>query len=245
MKTHSIELHTLGPAWGLRTFTPFGLKLIAYLELAGIPFVLVEETNPSRGPSRKVPWIVDAGSAIGDSSRVVDHLVRERGDVVDGWLTDAERASARASRRMVEEGLCFVLLYLRWVDDLAYRTAREVLFASLPSPLRRLVPWLVRRRILRDLSGQGIGRLERAAVIDLGCADLQALADLLGDRPFLFGGKPCSADASVGAMLAVLLYPPLDNELRDHLLLLPRLEAYTRRVAARHFLVREPGAAPK
>lgn len=237
MNHRPIELHTLPPAWGLRTFTPFGLKLIAYLELARLPFTLVEEPNPTRGPTQKVPWIVDAGVSIGDSALIVDHLVRTHGDRVDGWLTTTERAQARALRRMVEEGLCFVLLYLRWVDDHAYQTATEELFATLPTPLRQLVPWLVRRRILRDLWGQGIGRLDRRAVIDIGRADLDALAALLGDRPFFLGDRACSADASIAALLAVLRYPPIANELRDHLFALPALEGYTRRMAELCFLL--------
>jgi hypothetical protein len=51
-----IELHTMVQAWGLPTFTPFGLKLIAYMRMADIRFSIVVEHDPRRAPTKNFPW---------------------------------------------------------------------------------------------------------------------------------------------------------------------------------------------
>jgi glutathione S-transferase len=235
MSLPPVELHTMVPAWGLPTFTPFGLKLIAYMQMARIQYEIVVEHDPRRGPTRKFPWIVEGDRTVGDSALIIDHLVATRGDRVDLWLTPQEMAVARAIRRMVEEGLCFVLLHLRWVDDATFRAATDVALGGMPSMIRRVARHLIRRRIVRDLWGQGILRLDQNDVTVIGRADLDALDTLLGDKPFLLGEQPCSADATVAAFLAVLVFPPLENELKDHVKRRPRLSAYVDRMAATYF----------
>jgi glutathione S-transferase len=230
-----IELHTMVSAWGLPTFTPFGLKLIAYLRMAELPFRVVVEQTPVRGPTKKFPWIVDGNRMLGDSSLIVDYLVGAYGDRVDGWLSRPQRTTAHAVRRMVEEGLCFVLLHLRWVDDAAFRAATDVALRAAPPFMRRLFRPLLRRRILRDLWGQGVLRLPPTGVLAIGRADLDALDELLGDKPFMLGEQPSSLDATVAAFMAVLMLVPLENDLKRHVLGLPRLAAYTERMAARYF----------
>lgn len=225
-----IELHTMAPAWGLPTFTPFGLKLMAHLRIAKLPYQVVVEHDPTRGPTRKFPWIVEAGVTIGDSAAAVDHL-RSKGHDVDAWLSAEQRAVAHVVRRAVEEGLCFVLLHLRWVDDATFVAATNVALAAMPGPVRAVARHVVRRRILRDLWGQGVARLAPERVLAMGRADLDALDALLGDKEFLFGDRPCAADASAAAFLAVLLVPPLPNELQRYARTRARLAGYTARAA--------------
>ena len=238
-----IELHTMAPAWGLPTFTPFGLKLMAHMRVASLPFDVVVEHNPTRGPTWKFPWIVDDGVAIGDSAVVVEHL-RSKGHDVDAWLSSEQRAVAHVVRRTVEEGLCFVLLHLRWVDEATFVAATNVALAAMPGPARSVARHVIRRRILRDLWGQGVGRLAPERVLAMGRADLDALDTLLGDKEFFLGDRPCAADASVAAFLAVLLIPPLPNELQRYARTRPRLLGYTERSAKLFWNVSLTGAVP-
>jgi glutathione S-transferase len=217
------------------TFTPFGLKLMAYMQMADIPFSIVIEHDPRRAPTKKFPWVVDDGRALGDSSVVIDHLVATRGDRVDEWLTTEQRAVGRAIRRMIEEGLCFVLLHLRWVDDVTFRAATEVALQGMPRAIRGVARHVIRRRILRDLWGQGILRFDRSTVMAMGRADLDAMDAILGDKPFLLGERPCSADATAAAFLAVLVIPPLENELKEHACNLPRMTRYLARMVDLYF----------
>ena len=225
-----IELHTMVPAYGLPTFTPFGLKLIAYLHLTNIPFRMVEEVNPNHGPKGKFPWLVDGSHVVADSDFVVRHLIAHHGANLDAGMTDVQRAHAHALRRMVEESLCFCILYFRWVDTATYRLATDVALGALPSLVRTCVRPLVRRRILRDLRGQGISRHSGEEVAELGRADLHALAEQLGEQDYLFGATPRLVDASAAAFLAVLLYPPFDNPLKRQAQQLSNLVAYAERM---------------
>jgi glutathione S-transferase len=230
-----IELHTMAPAWGLPTFTPFGLKLIAYMRLCEIPFRIVVEHNPARGPKGKFPWIVDAGTTVGDSGFVVQYLAEVHGARLDAWHSAPERALAHALRRMVEESLCFSILYFRWTDDTTYLAATDVALRAMPPLLRLLARPLIRKRILRDLWGQGVGRHQHADVLRLGQDDLDALAGVLGEREYLLGDRPSAVDASAAAFLSVLMRPPLELELADHARSHANLVAYEGRMAGRCF----------
>jgi glutathione S-transferase len=96
-------------------------------------------------------------------------------------------------------------------------------------PLHRLIRWISAVTLEN--------RRVDANVMALGRGDLDALAALLGEKTFLFGERPCSADASVAAFLAVLLQPPLENELKDHARGLPALSRYAQRMTEAYFLV--------
>ncbi len=201
------------PAFGLPTFTPFGLKLILYLRMRSLPFRVVVEHDPGRAPKGKLPWIVDGDHVIADSGFIVDDLEARYPPGIDGHLSSAEAARAHALRRMVEESLCFSILYFRWIDDATYLTATDAVLAAMPRPVRSLARPLIRRRILRDLRGQGVLRHSREEVARLGTADLAALAEQLGEAPYMLGTRPCSLDATAAAFLAALLLVPFDNAL--------------------------------
>jgi glutathione S-transferase len=163
-----------------------------------------------------VPWIVDDGEVVADSAFIVQHLRARHGDTLDAWLTDEQRASAHALRRMVEEGLCFSILHTRWADDVIYRQAIPLALAGVPRPLRSAIAPLVRRRILRDLWGQGAGRYTADEAAGVGCLDLDVMAARLRTHPFAMGERPCSLDAVFYAFLAVILAVPLDTPLKRH-----------------------------
>jgi hypothetical protein len=47
-----VRVFTLAPDWGLPTVGPFDLKLLAWLELAGVPYEQVVEANPAQGDQK-------------------------------------------------------------------------------------------------------------------------------------------------------------------------------------------------
>ena len=65
--------------------------------------------------------------------------------------------------------------------------------------------------------------------------DVEALAVLLGDKPFLMGAEPCGADAAVFGQIASLLAPTADGPLRQAGEAHPNLGAYRDRILARFF----------
>ncbi|MEP7126647.1 MAG: glutathione S-transferase N-terminal domain-containing protein, partial [Byssovorax sp.] len=93
-----ITLHQFGPAFGLRTASPFGLKLEAFMRLSGIPYrPEAFEGDPGKAPKGKIPFITtDDGRKLGDSALIIEHLIAKHGDKLDARLTPAQRAQGHA-----------------------------------------------------------------------------------------------------------------------------------------------------
>src|SRR5204863_255900 len=72
----------------------------------------------------------------------------------------------------------------------------------------------VRERVRGTVHAVGIGRHSEMEIVALGVRSLDALSVLICDKPFLFGDRPCGADATVFAMLAGILTPHFESELR-------------------------------
>ena len=186
--------------------------------------------SPLKAPKGKLPYIDDDGETVADSGMIIAHLVRKHGVDPDAKLDAHQRAVATAFTRLFEEHLYWAAIYTRWIDDAGWLRTREAFFGRLPPPLRQLVPALVRRNMRRQLWDQGMGRHSRDEIMALGSADLDAVADFLGDKPFLMGGEASSVDATAYAFLANLLWAPPDSPLREHGRRRSNLEAYCQRM---------------
>ena len=69
-----VFLYTFPPAFGLRNVSPFCLRVEMALNYLNVPFEIVLEHNPGKGPKGKLPYIVDSGKIIGDSELIYHHL---------------------------------------------------------------------------------------------------------------------------------------------------------------------------
>ena len=229
-----ITLHqfTTAPVWGVNP-SPFCMKVENYLRLAGIPYRL-EIARPDKAPKGKLPFVTDEdGRRIPDSGQIVAHLEATRGARLDGGLDAEQRALGHLIRRTCEESLFFVALYGRWIAPEGWKIVCPAVFGRMPAPLRWIVPPLVRRGLIRDLRGQGTLRHSPEEIYALGCADVDALAALLGDKPFFLTDRPTSADLCVHAFVANILKPPFENPLKAHARTLPALEAFVARIDER------------
>ena len=79
---------------------------------------------------------------------------------------------------------------------------REKLFGQLFLPLKYLVFYMIRRKVGKDLWNHGIGRHTENELYGIAERDLLAVSDILGQKKFLFGDKPCLADAGLFAFIA-------------------------------------------
>jgi len=80
-----------------------------------------------------------------------------------------------------------------------------------------------------------MGRHSVDEICAIGCRDVDALADWLGDKPYMLGDQPRSLDASAYAFLANLLWAPVTSPIRRHAQARPALEAYCQRMKARYY----------
>lgn len=231
-----LRLFAYDTGWGVpfESAAPFPMKLATWLRMADIPYAFVVENRADKGPKGKAPWIEQGDLRMGDSSLIIAHLSEAHGVDLDADLTDAQRAVGTAVQRMLEEHYHQCFEHQLFFGDGADR--RIAAFAeSVPLLIRGVFPALLRRAFRTQLHARGMGRHPESVIIEQGCADLDALAELIGDGPFLFGDRPTTFDACAFGFLSVTVYVDGANPLFRHAADAPRLTAYCERIRARWF----------
>jgi glutathione S-transferase len=231
-----IRLFAFGTGWGVpfATAAPFPLKLATWLRMAKIPFDFVVANDPSKGPKGKSPWIEYGAARMGDSTLIIEHLKERFGIDFDAHLDARQRALAISVQRMLEEHYHQCFEHQLFFGRGGAERLRE-LAATMPIPLRWLAPTVIKRAFGKQLHARGMGRHSEDVIIGQGKSDLDALAVLLGDQPYLLGDRPSSIDACVFGFLGVSLYVTGDNPLYQHGASLENLMHYCERMRARYF----------
>ncbi len=230
-----IKLYQFVPAFGLPNMSPFCMKVETYLRMAGLPYACPRNADIFKSPKGKMPYIDDNGKVLGDSTFIVDYLKATYGDTLDAKLTAHQRALGIALQRLIEESLYWPVVHSRWIDDVGYETVKAAAFGRMKFPLRQLIPVFARRGLRKQLHAQGTGRHSRAEIYAIGCRDVTALSDLLGEQAFFLGDEPTSIDATAYGFLANLLWVPINLPIRAHAQKMPNLEAYCQRMKARYY----------
>jgi glutathione S-transferase len=230
-----LVVHQLPGAWGLPSISPFCLKLDLYLRIVGIPFRAVVDATPFRGPKGKLPWIEHEGRKIGDSGLIIEYLESRFGCDANAGLSPAERAVALALRRLLEENLYWAMVYDRWMLEENWRVFREVVLGGVTGPARALVGGLARRGVRRQLRGHGLGLHTPDEIHAIGRRDLGAIADFLGDKPYLMGDAATEIDAVAYGLLPNILHTPIASPIQDEGLQRANLVGYLERIRSRYF----------
>lgn len=230
-----IRLHGFGPAFGLPDPSAFVTKAEVLLKMAGLPYETARgdfKTNPKG----KMPYIRDEGEVIGDSTLIRFHIERKYGFDFDAGVSKADRAAAWAFEKMCEDHLYWPAVRQRWMDDGNFERGPAVFFKGIPALIRPIITGLIRRKVRRNLHGQGFGRFSEAEGRAIVARSFAAIADYLEGRNYLGGAKPCGADATLFAFLASALIPTVftgyvTEEARKH----PVFAAYVARMQALYY----------
>lgn len=244
-----ITVYTFGSAWGAVDLSPFVVKLLTWLRMAGVPH-RTALGDMRKAPHRKLPYIEDGGRLIGDSSLIIEHILAKEPSLrlAGDDLPPPLAAVAAAFKGMIESELYFVIVYTRWAVDLGYATYRPVLVSSLakmglPAALVSLALPLLRRRMIAQVYEQGMGRHERGVIFAKGRRHIDAIAAYLADKPYFMGDEPGTIDATVFGFLDALTSTPLCPLLTDHVLQHANLAAYHARMWGRYWSDVAPPAA--
>lgn len=205
-----IMLYTFGPAFSLPDPSPFVVKAEVLLKMSGLPYETTRG-DVRKAPKRKLPWIDDGSTIVADSTLIRLHLEDRYGIDFDRGLSAEAKAITWAVEKMLEEHLYWIVVRERWMDDAAFDSGPRHFFVRVPAVIRPLVISMVRREIKRNLHGQGMGRHALADMQRLSARSIDALAAVLGDRPWLGGNEPCGADATGFAFVAGLLSPHFET----------------------------------
>ena len=229
-----ITLFGLGAGFGLPEISPFVTKTEVQLTMAGLAF-RKQRAMPQASPKGQLPFIDDAGELIADSTFIRAHIEHRYGFDFDSGLDVRARAQAWAFERMIEHHLYFALVGARWVDPVNFAKGPAHFFDGVPADKREKLREDAQFRVAENYLISGLGRHAPDEDVDLAARSLRALSVQLGDRPYLMGDRPCGTDATAFAVIAGILTPFFDSELRRRTETFGNLVAYADRMMVQYF----------
>jgi glutathione S-transferase len=226
-----IILYGAVEGFGLPAISPYVMKTEVQLKMAGLDY----ERRPARpqdSPKGQVPFIGDGEEKVADSTFIRAHLEEKYGVDLDAGLSEVERAQAWAIERMLENHFSWAaIVQSRWLTPENFAKGPARFFEGAPESVREEVL----DRVRTNYYSIGLGRHSELEVETLACHSLRALATILGEKPYLFGGTPCGVDATAFAMLAGIMTPFFESRLRERAEQFPTLVAYVDRMMARFY----------
>ena len=127
-----LTLFSYPELFGVADNNPYGLKIFAFLKLCGLPFRHQHIFDASAAPRGQLPYIDDDGEIIGDSDRIIAHLIRRNGLTIDDALTAPQRDVDLMIRRLLDD-LYWVMSYSRWRDDAYWPLFRDEILKTHPN----------------------------------------------------------------------------------------------------------------
>jgi glutathione S-transferase len=207
-----ITLYAYPALCGVADNNGYGLKVFAFLKLAGLPFHHEHIFDASAAPRGQLPYITDDGETVGDSDTIIAHLIRKHHLTIDAALAPAQRDAGHLITRMLDD-LYWVMSYSRWKDEQYWPQFRDLLLREHPQLTEDGL------RQARDFNAQryhyqGIGRFAPHEAYARGLADLHVLSSLVPPEGYLFGPAPCSIDAGIYGFIANIHFYPIDTPLK-------------------------------
>jgi glutathione S-transferase len=209
-----LTLYSYPTLFGVADNNAYGLKVFAFLKLAGVPFRHEHIFDASAAPRGQLPYIDDDGDKIGDSETIIAHVTRKYGLTIDAALTAAERDTDPLITRMLDD-LYWVMSYSRWKDERHWPAFRDALMREHPQVTHEDL-LKAKEFNAKRYHFQGIGRYEPDLAMARGLSDLGVLAHLIPERGFLHGEKPTSIDAGIYGFIANIYFYAIDTSLKEY-----------------------------
>lgn len=237
-----IKLYAYLQVWGCSDMSPFVSTTDAYLRMAELPFevVILPQGDLTKTPKGKLPFIVDDdGTVVSDSLLIQRYLEKKYGDRLDAGLTAEQRGAAAILGRGFAESWYWFAVQTRYRrdEDFAVYDPLWVEFLSWVPVEQRAEPVrLFREHLLTQFWHHGAGRNSEAEIDEIACAQLDALADLIGAKKFIFpGDRPTSVDATAYANLVHVMLTPFPSPIIQHANSKPVLRGYVDRIFDRYY----------
>ena len=216
-----LTLYSYPKLFGVADNNGYGLKVFAFLKLAGVPFTHEHVFDASKAPRGQLPYIVEDGETVGDSETIIVHLTRKHELTIDAGLSPAQRRTNHLVTRMLDD-LYWVMSYSRWKDERYYPAFRDAFIAQHPqldaAGLEKAKAYNAQRYYY-----QGIGRYTPDQAYARGLADLEVLAELVPAEGYVHGPKPTSIDAGIYGFLANIYFFPIPTPLKAFVSAQPNL----------------------
>ena len=171
--------------WKIESPSPFCLKLLAWLEMAKIPYKTEQPKAAPKSKTGKAPYIIlEDGTFIDDSQRCIEFLEKKHSIGMDDFLTPQQNAQSLAFRRLLEDHFYFLLIYQRWVKD--FDKVKDAYFGVLPPVVRSIVPVIAKSGVTKSVYLQGTGKRSWSEIVAEAQYNIDALSDFLGEKDFFF-----------------------------------------------------------
>jgi glutathione S-transferase len=208
-----LTLYSYPALFGVTDNNGYGLKVFAFLRLAGVPFRHEHIFDASNAPRGQLPYIVDGDDIVGDSENILGFVTQRYRLTIDAALNPMQRTTNLLITRMLDD-LYWVMSYSRWQDERFWPAFRAALLREHPSltdeGLSKAKAFNHQR-----YHYQGIGRFDPDAAMARGVADLGALATLIPSQGYVHGEKPTSIDAAIYGFIANIYFYDIDTPLKQ------------------------------
>jgi hypothetical protein len=191
-----------------------------------------------KAPKGKVPFADIKHNkktvTVPDSHFIIRYLI-ENGLIKDpdavAGLTPAQKGESRAWQAYIEEVLYSAIVRDRWYMDENYAVTADEIFGSMAWPLRPMISWFFRRKVMNSIWNAGMGRHSQEEVQSLQKEAFEALeARMSGHLYFHDSEQPTSIDLIVYGFLANTLATNGNPYWADMVLKSPTLLTFTKRM---------------
>jgi glutathione S-transferase len=225
-----LTLYSYPPLFGVADNNGYGLKVFAFLKLAGVPFRHELIFDASKAPRGQLPFIVDGHDTVGDSETILSYITEKYDVTLDAALTRPQRTTNLLITRTLDD-LYWVMSYSRWKDERYWPQFRDALKREHPSlsdeGLMKAKEYNAQR-----YHYQGIGRFEPDAAMARGLADLAALANLIPRQGYVHGDRPTAIDAGIYGFVANIYFYDIETPLKQFVVAHDHLARHCRNIHA-------------
>jgi glutathione S-transferase len=225
-----ITLYSYPRLFGVADNNGYGLKVYAFLRLAGVAFEHQHIFDASAAPRGQLPYIVDDGQAIGDSDSIIEHVTGKYGVTLDEGRTAQQRDLDHLVTRLLDD-LYWTMSYSRWKDEAFWPAFRAALLREHPGLTAEGLQ-KAREFNFQRYHFQGIGRFAPAAAYARGIADLQVLTHLVPTGSYVRGPQPSTIDAAIYGFIANIYYFRIETPLRQFVCEHPNLVGHCEAIHA-------------
>jgi len=220
----NLTFYTFPIAFGILDPSPFPIKVMAFMNMHQLEYTR-KIGDVRKGPLKKLPYLQHNEKFIPDSELIIDYLT-ETFDLPKDDLSPEQHAYGHMMCRALEERTYWCVVYYRWYFDDAFAVIRETFFGEIPGFLRKFIGRQIQKGVIKTLNGQGVARHKESDVAEFMRRDYQALSNLLGDKPYLFGDSMTRYDATAIALVSMLFSEGIPSRAPDIASEFPNLRAY-------------------
>jgi glutathione S-transferase len=217
--------------FGVADNNPFGLKVYAFMRLAGLEFEHRHVLDPSAAPRGQLPYLRDDDEIIGDSDAIITHLTKRFDLRIDSAHSPGQSNLDFLVRRTLDD-LYWPMSYSRWRDERYWPDFFAAMRAQHPE-IETSELEAARAYNAQRYHFQGIGRYAPEDVYARGIADLRVVADLIGEQGFVFGPQPSTVDAAIYGCVANIFFYDIDTPLKRYVESRPHLVRHCEAIHAR------------